>query len=182
MNGARAAPAQAPADAKRAKVQQRRAHIAWGAGGPRTALLVKKPNSAAASRMLKEIAVWCAAAARWYAGRAVIAGQRLPLTHAIPKPMLAPPLCAGAFINALLHAPMQWVPCLGSLERAQQHFPQGWPQKGACSACNFLRMNASWMPSACPLCAIPGCHVQAGGAGAARPGGAAGRSDRVPGV
>ncbi len=84
MNGARAAPAQAPADAKRAKVQQRRAHIAWGAGGPRTALLVKKPNSAAASRMLKEIAVWCAAAARWYAGRAVIAGQRPP--SCLPNP------------------------------------------------------------------------------------------------
>ena len=34
-------------------------HIVWDEGGPRTCLLVKKPNSGAASRALKEIAQWC---------------------------------------------------------------------------------------------------------------------------
>ena len=34
-------------------------HIVWDEGGPRTCLLVKKPNSGAASRALKEIALWC---------------------------------------------------------------------------------------------------------------------------
>lgn len=50
--------AQVSMDSKNAKMQ-RRAHIVWDEGGPATALLVKKPNSRAASRMLKEIALWC---------------------------------------------------------------------------------------------------------------------------
>ena len=33
-------------------------HIVWDEGGPRTCLLVKKPNSGVASRVLKEIALW----------------------------------------------------------------------------------------------------------------------------
>ena len=39
---------------------ERRANIVWEGGGPKSALLVKKPNSAAAAEKLGEIADWCA--------------------------------------------------------------------------------------------------------------------------
>lgn len=39
---------------------QRRAHLLWEEGRPRTVLLVKKANSADASAMLHKVAAWCA--------------------------------------------------------------------------------------------------------------------------
>lgn len=55
--------AQVSLDERGAKMQ-RRAHIVWDGGGPKSALLVKKPSSRAASMALKEIALWCAAVPR----------------------------------------------------------------------------------------------------------------------
>ena len=45
-------------DGSRLKLE-RRANIVWDEGGPRSALLVKKPNSPAATQKLAEIGQWC---------------------------------------------------------------------------------------------------------------------------
>ena len=41
---------------------ERRANIVWDSGGPKTVLLVKKPNSVAAAQKLAEMGHWCACA------------------------------------------------------------------------------------------------------------------------
>ena len=41
---------------------ERRANIVWDSGGPKTVLLVKKPNNVAAAQKLAEMGYWCAGA------------------------------------------------------------------------------------------------------------------------